>query len=148
VNPNMHHKSFPVICVSTQDQADEIAATMLAQLLEQSGNRALQLPSSALSDEILSRLAEETETVICVSALPPFAFAETRSLCQKVRHRLPRNRIMVGLWDPGLDAERIRERLSTCRPDRVVTNLAQAVLQIREWQGHIIAPELATRSQR
>src|SRR5271168_1236361 len=34
VNPAMPLKSFPVICVSTQDQADEIAATMLAQLLE------------------------------------------------------------------------------------------------------------------
>ena len=96
---------------------------MLAQLLEQAGNHTLQLPSSALSDEILARLAEENETVICVSSLPPFAFAETRALCQRVRQRLPRNRIMVGLWDPALDAERIRERLSTCRPDRVVTNL-------------------------
>jgi len=141
-------KSFPVICVSTQDQADEIAATMLVQILEQAGNRTLQLPASALSDEILSRLAEETDTVICVSALPPFAFAETRALCQKVRHRLPHNRIVVGLWDPALDAERIRERLSTCRPDRVVTNLALAVQQIREWQGLIFSPELATRSQR
>jgi predicted PurR-regulated permease PerM len=148
LNQSANRKSFPVICVSTQDQADEIAATMLAQLLEQAGNRALQLPASALSDEILGRLAEETETVICVSALPPFAFAETRSLCQKVRHRLPRNRIMVGLWDPALDAERIRERLSTCRPDRVVTNLAQAVQQVREWQGQMFPPELATRSQR
>jgi predicted PurR-regulated permease PerM len=148
LHQSINRKSFPVICVSTQDQADEIAATMLAQLLEQAGNRALQLPSSALSDEILSRLAEETETVICVSALPPFAFAETRSLCQKVRHRLPRNRIMVGLWDPALDAERIRERLSTCRPDRVVTNLAQAVQQVREWQGQMFSAELATRSQR
>jgi predicted PurR-regulated permease PerM len=148
VDQSAARKSFPVICISTQDQADEIAATMLAQLLEQSGNRTLQLPSSALSDEILSRLAEESETVICVSALPPFAFAETRSLCQKVRHRLPRNRMVVGLWDPALDAERIRERLSTCRPDRVVTNLAQAVQQVREWQGQIYSPELAARSQR
>ncbi len=139
-------KSFPVICVSTEDQADEIAATMLAQLLEQAGNRTLQLPSGALSDEILSRLAEETDTVICVSALPPFAFAETRSLCQRVRHRLPKNRIVVGLWDPTLDAERIRERLSTCRPDRVVTNLAQAVAQIREWQGLTAFQELALRT--
>ena len=141
-------KSLPVICVSTQDQADEITATMLAQLLEQAGSHTLQLPSSALSDEILARLGEETETVICISALPPFAFAETRSLCQKVRHRLPRNRIMVGLWDPGLDAERIRERLSTCRPDRVVTNLGHAVDQVREWQGHLLGAELAFRSPR
>ena len=139
-------KSFPVICVSTEDQADEIAATMLAQLLEQAGNRTLQLPSGALSDEILTRLAEETDTVICVSALPPFAFAETRALCQRMRHRLPKNRIVVGLWDPALDAERIRERLSTCRPDRVVTNLAQAVAQIREWQGLTAFQELALRT--
>ncbi len=147
-NGAMVRKSFPVICVSTQDQGDEIAATMLAQLLEQSGNHTLQLPSSALSDEILARLAEENETVICVSSLPPFAFAETRALCQRMRQRLPRNRMLVGLWDPALDAERIRERLSTCRPDRVVTNLAQAVMQVREWQGQMMTPELASRFQR
>ena len=147
-NSPMVRKSFPVICVSTQDQGDEIAATMLAQLLEQAGNHTLQLPSSALSDEILARLAEENETVICVSSLPPFAFAETRALCQRMRQRLPRNRMLVGLWDPALDAERIRERLSTCRPDRVVTNLAHAVMQVREWQGQMMTPELASRSQR
>jgi len=139
-------RSLPVICVSTQDQADEIVATMLAQLLEQGGNRTLQLPASALSDEILNRLAEEPETVLCVSALPPFAFAETRALCQRVRQKLPRNRIVVGLWDAALDAERIRERLSTCRPDRVVTNLNGAVAQIREWQQPA-APEAALRAR-
>lgn len=101
-----------------------------------------------MSDEILARLGEENETVICVSSLPPFAFAETRALCQRMRQRLPRNRMLVGLWDPALDAERIRERLSTCRPDRVVTNLAQAVMQVREWQGQMMTPELVSRSQR
>jgi predicted PurR-regulated permease PerM len=134
---------FPVICVSTQDEADEIVATMLAQLLEQLGNRALQLPARALSDEILSRLAEEPETVLCISALPPFAFADTRALCQRIRHRLPQNRIIVGLWDPSLETERIRERLTTCRPDRVVSNLAEAMAAIREWQDLKAYPELA-----
>ena len=141
-------RSFPVICVSTQDQADEIVATMLAQVLEQRGNRTLQLPSHALSDEILNRLAEETDTVICISAIPPFAFADTRALCQRIRQRLPRNRIVVGLWDNALDADRIRERLSTCRPDRVVTNLSQAVAVIREWQSAGLYPELALQGTR
>jgi predicted PurR-regulated permease PerM len=136
---------FPVICISTQDQADEIAATMLAQLLEQAGNRTLQLPSRALSDEILSRLAEETDTVLCISALPPFAFADTRSLCQRIRHRLPKNRIIVGMWDPTIETERIRERLTSCRPDQVVTNLAEAAAQIREWETAVSYPELALR---
>jgi predicted PurR-regulated permease PerM len=141
--PTSATKLFPVICISTQDEADEIVATMLAQLLEQSGNRALQLPARALSDEILCRLAEETETVLCISALPPFAFADTRALCQRIRHRLPQNRVIVGLWDPALETERIRERLTTCRPDRVVTNLAEAMATIREWQELKGYPELA-----
>jgi hypothetical protein len=141
--PTSVTKLFPVICISTQDEADEIVATMLAQLLEQNGNRALQLPARALSDEILCRLAEETETVLCISALPPFAFADTRALCQRIRHRLPQNRVIVGLWDPALETERIRERLTTSRPDRVVTNLAEAMATIREWQELKAYPELA-----
>jgi hypothetical protein len=30
----------------------------------------------------------------------------------------------------------------------VVTNLAHAVMQVREWQGQMMTPELASRSQR
>lgn len=143
--PPENVRAFPVICVSTQDQADEIVATMLAQLLERAGNRTLQLPSRALSDEILTRLAEETDTVICISALPPFAFADTRALCQRIRMKLPKNRIIVGMWDPTIETERVRERLSSCRPDQVVTNLAEAAGQIREWQSLSNYPELALR---
>ena len=143
--PPDNSKAFPVICVSTQDQADEIVATMLAQLLEQAGNRTLQLPSRALSDEILSRLSEEVDTVICISALPPFAFADTRALCQRIRVKLPRNRIIVGMWDPTIEIDRVRERLSSCRPDQLVTNLAEAAAQIREWQAGQNYPELALR---
>lgn len=143
--PKPIEKAFPVICVSTQDQADEIVATMLAQILEQAGNRTLQLPSRALSDEILNRLAEEADTVICISALPPFAFADTRALCQRIRFKLPRNRIIVGMWDPALEIDRMRERLASCRPDQVVTNLAEAAAQIREWQTAQNYAELALR---
>jgi predicted PurR-regulated permease PerM len=147
------HRTFPIVCVSTQDQADEIVATMLAQLLELGGNRSLQLHSSALSDEILARLSEEKDTVICISALPPFAFADTRALCQRIRQRLPGNRIIVGLWDSASDTERIRERLSACRPDGLVTNLGETVNLVKgwqcasqsEWQPQEIVAELALR---
>ena len=143
-----NEKSFPIVCLATKDQADEIVATMLAQLLEQAGNRTLLLPSRALSDEILSRLSEETDTVICISALPPFAFADARALCQKLRQHLPKNRIVVGLWGTAADPEKTRERLSACRPDRVTANLTQTLAQIREWQGQMFLSELAFRGPR
>jgi predicted PurR-regulated permease PerM len=128
-------RKFPIVCVSTADEADEIAATMLAQLLEQEGSRTMMLPASALSPEILNRLGEEAETTICISALPPFAFAQSRALCQRIREQLPNNRILVCLWGSLSEPERTRERYGKTRPDRVVLTLTMAMEQIREWQS-------------
>jgi hypothetical protein len=127
-------RSFPVVCVSCSEQADEIAATMLAQLVESAGNRSLMLPSNALSPEILMRLSEEPSTVICLSALPPFAFTHSRALCHRIREHLPQNRIMVCLWRSTVDPARSKERFGTTRPDSVTTSLVSALEQIRDWQ--------------
>ena len=127
-------RPFPVVCLSTKDQADEIAATMLAQLLERDGNRALMLPLAAISQEVLERLAEEPNNVIAISALPPFAFSRSRAMCQKVREVLPNNRIILCLWRNGVDPVRLKERFGSTRPDSVTTSLAAALEQIHEWQ--------------
>jgi predicted PurR-regulated permease PerM len=138
--------TFPVVCVSTKEQADEIAATMLAQLLEHAGCRSLMLPSNALSQEILTRLGEEENTVICISALPPFAFTQSRALCHRVRESLPQNRIMICLWGSAVDPGRSKERFGTTRPDSVTTSLNSAVEQIRDWQR--IQPEVESVGSR
>jgi methanogenic corrinoid protein MtbC1 len=117
----------PIVCVPATDQADEIAASMLAQLLEQQGHKTLLLPVNALSSEVMARLGEEADTVVCISALPPFAFVHARNLCQRVRQQLPQNRIVIGLWGSTGDTDLLRERFGAARPDAVVTTLAQAI---------------------
>ncbi|MBT9330961.1 AI-2E family transporter [Paracidobacterium acidisoli] len=128
----------PIVFMPASDQADEIAATMLAQLLEQRGHKTMLLPAEAISPEILSRLGEEQETTVCISALPPFAFVHARTLCQTVRRHLPKNRILVGLWRGAGDPEKIRERFGAARPDAVVTTLREALLMIQggAWPGY------------
>jgi predicted PurR-regulated permease PerM len=128
-------KLAPVVCLPANDQADEIAGTMLAQLLEQCGHKTLMLPPDALSDEILERLAEEPETIVCISAVPPFAYAAARSVTARVRKHLPKNRIMIGLWDTTARGEELRERFGNTRPDIILTNLAAAVAQIQDWHS-------------
>jgi hypothetical protein len=120
-------RACPFVCIPANDQADEIAAVMLAQLLEQRGHKTMLLPASALSPEIVDRLREEPSTTICISALPPFAFVHARNLCQTVRERLPQNRILIGLWGTTGDNETLRERFGAGRPEAVATTLAQAV---------------------
>lgn len=125
-------RTNPVVCVPASDQADEIAATMLAQLLEQCGHKTLMLPAAALAPEILSRLAEEEDTILCVSAVPPFAFAHARTLALRLRESVPENRIIVGLWNTSGDKDALRERFGHARPYMVVTTLREALAQVLE----------------
>jgi len=125
-------KTNPVVCVPAGDQADEIAATMLAQLLEQCGHKTLLLPAAALVPEILARLAEEPGTILCISAVPPFAFAQARTLALRLRQSLPENRMLIGLWTSGTDRDVLRERFGQGHPDFVVATLREALAQIKE----------------
>jgi hypothetical protein len=128
-------KEFAVICVWAGNRGDELATQMLTQLLEQAGHQTILLRPDSLSDEILHALAGEKETVIFISALPPFAFAQTRALCQRVRTHLPDNRIAVALWHSGEDADAILVRFGAARPDVIVGTLADAMVQVKVWQG-------------
>lgn len=122
----------PVVCIPVDDEVDEIAATMLAQLLEQRGHATMLLHAASLTPEILSRLAQEPETAVCVSAVPPFAFAQARKMAQLLRESLPHNPILVGLWGGDGEKETLRNRFGAARPNGVATNLTSALGQIKE----------------
>ena len=94
---------------------------MLAQLLERAGYGVISLPVESLFEEILQHLPPEPQDVICISALPPFAFAQAASLCQRVRLHLPEIKAL--------------ERFGSARPDAIVSTLARAVEQIGEWSA-------------
>ena len=129
-------EDFAVVCIAGADHADELTTHMLVQIMERASNQTLYLPAS-VSDEILDSLAHEPNTVIFISALPPFAFSQTRALCQRVRSHLPQNRIVIGLWNRSEDADRVQdltvERFGSDRPTAVVNTLAQAVRQVAQW---------------
>jgi predicted PurR-regulated permease PerM len=135
--PNDQEKEFAVICISVNDQADELTTLMLGQLMERANHQTLLLSASAVSSEILDSLATESNSVVFISALPPFAFSQTRAICQRVRTHLPNNRIIVGLWNSASDqdqtAEQSIERFGSGRPTVVVNSLAQALQQVTHW---------------
>ncbi|MFZ0661929.1 MAG: AI-2E family transporter [Acidobacteriaceae bacterium] len=122
----------PVVCIPVEDEVDEIAATMFAQLLEQRGHGTMLLHASALTLEILSRLAEDPDTTVCVSAVPPFAFAQARKLAQSLRDSLPHNPVLVGLWGGNGDRDALRARFGNARPSAVPTTFRAALDQIKE----------------
>ena len=132
-----HQQDFAVVCISASDQADELTALMLGQLMERANHQALILPAASVSGEILDSLGNETNTVIFISALPPFAFSQARAICQRVRSHLPNNRIIIGLWnspeDPDQTQDTAIERFGNGKPNVVVSTLAQALGQVTHW---------------
>jgi predicted PurR-regulated permease PerM len=124
-----------IFCLAANDRADEITSSMLAQLLERAGHGVVSLPAGSPFEEIVKHLPPEPQDVICISALPPFAFAQAASLCQLVRLQLPEVKILAGIWGYSGDPDKALERFGTARPDTVVSSLAQAVAQISEWRS-------------
>lgn len=126
-------RNFPVVCVGATEGADELAANMLGQLLEQAGFSTILLSATALTPEILGRLGEDPDTVVCVSALPPFAFTAARTVGLQIRQHLPHNRILVGLWQADQDMANLKTRFGPSRPNALATSLGEALAQLTAW---------------
>ncbi|GAC1417144.1 MAG: AI-2E family transporter [Acidobacteriaceae bacterium] len=127
-------QEFAIVCLTARDKADELATVMLTQVLERAGYQTLILAADAASEDILRGLAGEKDTVLFLSALPPFAFAQTRGLCQRVRAHLPDNRIAIALWCTKEDSDDMVARFGAARPEVVLGTLRQALAQVESWR--------------
>lgn len=130
----VHHSLSRVVSIPANDQADEITAAMLSQLLEQAGYSVIAFPVNSGWEEPLKAFSLGPQDIVCVSSLPPFAFTHARSACQRVRAALPNVRIIVGLWGFTGDAEKMKERFGSVRLDALATTLAAATVEIAQSQ--------------
>jgi predicted PurR-regulated permease PerM len=121
-----------ILCLPALDQADEITSSMLAQLLEQKGYVALSFPHSASPVEIVAMVDPGAHDLICISALPPYAFAPARMICKQIRGRFPGITVVACVWGFAGDTEKAKARFERNQPDWLLTSLAQAVGQIEE----------------
>jgi predicted PurR-regulated permease PerM len=120
-----------VICVSAQDEGDEIAASMLSRLIERMG-LVSHCISSGSSQETIAALVDADPTLICISALPPFAVEHTRVLYQKIRSRLPDVAVVVCLWRFTGEVSKAQRRLKVDARHPISNTLTDALLAVKE----------------
>jgi predicted PurR-regulated permease PerM len=116
-----------ILCLPANDEADEITAAMLAQLLEQAGNATLSFSLDPALLHTISLVDPAEHDLFCISALPPFAFARARTLSRQLQLRFPRTKTIIGVWGFTGDMERALQRFQPLRPAKLVTSLAEAV---------------------
>ncbi len=63
--------SLRVLCLPARDEADEIAGTMLAQLLADEGVRRRGVSVTSLASEMVDLVEQRKADVVCISAMPP-----------------------------------------------------------------------------
>ncbi len=120
-----------VICIPAADHADEITASMLAQVLEIAGCSALVIPLSKSPLDVVETLLRDADYTVCIAALPPFALLQSRSLRKALLTRFPDLRVVLGVWSFSGGVERADERLEKAFGADVATRLAQAVERIQ-----------------
>jgi predicted PurR-regulated permease PerM len=118
-----------ILSLPARNEADEIAAMMLAQVLETRGCRVQAVSVTSLAGEIVDLVDQCTADVVCLSATPPAAVMHARYLCKRLRDRLSEVKLVVGLWDAQGELNRARERIG-CGAI-VVATLADAQEQVR-----------------
>jgi predicted PurR-regulated permease PerM len=135
-----------VICVPASSEADEIAGTMLAQLLNIAGHD-VKCVSIGTVEEMLARAESAQPAIICISAIPPLALTHARTIYARLRMQFPSQPIIVGLWNYSGDVVRSAGRIDTPQRVHVLTTLAEAVLQVKI-QAELSAsdPQSAARS--
>jgi hypothetical protein len=126
--PEEWRSEAPVMCIAGRGPLDEGAATMLAQLLQKHGLGARALPHEAVSRSNIIGLDVEGVAMVCVSYLDIGGNpAHLRYLLRRLRQKLPKAPILVGLWpakDPVLRDEALRGAVGA---DFYVTSLRDAV---------------------
>lgn len=111
-----------IACLGVVDDADELCAKMLAQVLHHGGCNCVHFPSNWIHE-----LREDTDDIIFLSAVPPFAFVSARSYCARIRRQCPSSTLVVGMWGHKGDVEKIKDRFGTAKPDYVMTSFSEAL---------------------
>jgi predicted PurR-regulated permease PerM len=116
-----------IFIIPAKDAADEVSGALFAHLLEREGRPVISFPVGSSNE--LSMLEPSADDVICVSALPPFAFAAAAKLCAQLRKQYPDVKIMACIWGFPEGREQLLGKLEKSTSMTVATTLTQALEQ-------------------
>jgi hypothetical protein len=118
---------------------------MLGQLLRQAGYLTHEFRPVA-TEKLVQAVSRYNPSIVCISSIAPFAVADARLLCRRLRAStaMPDVEIVMGFW--SLESNIAEQRLGPGCQGAVVTSLAEAVKRIRELNPSPISPDASAES--
>jgi hypothetical protein len=132
-----------IVCIPARDEADELVALMLAQLLRALGSevRVLPLGSPASTG---ADVGGDLYDVAVISALPPFAAGHARALCKRLRQKQLHLKILLGFWTFEAGATKAQDRVGGGCADMAAISLQDAIAQMALANQSLKLPEHAS----
>jgi predicted PurR-regulated permease PerM len=112
------------------DETDELALQMLAQMTRLTGYSLEVVSAKKLTAEVLTYLEQANPTLVVIGLLPPGGLARARYLCKRIRQQAPNLKILIGRWGESTKNERLETRLLGAGADQVGWTLHESVAQI------------------
>lgn len=126
--PEAWRSGRAILCIAGRGPLDDGASAMLAQLLRKHGLGAQVEPHESASRKKIGQLDLNGVAMVCVSYLEIKGNpAALRYLLRRLRQRLPKTPILVGLWPTDAAVLKDEELRRTTGADHYVTSLREAV---------------------
>ena len=119
-----------VLALPARGDGDEVAALMLAQLLNARGISTRPVSAAALASERLEAANGEHIEVVCVTTVVPDGCLHTRYLCKRLHDQFPEMRIVAAILLRD-DVREARCREFSATANEVAGTLGEAVKQIQ-----------------
>jgi predicted PurR-regulated permease PerM len=87
-----------VLIVPTRDEAEHVAADILADTLDAGRWETKVTGDEALASELITAVQEFRPSVVILAALPPGGLSHCRYLVGRVRAKCPDVRVLIGRW--------------------------------------------------
>jgi predicted PurR-regulated permease PerM len=117
----------PILCVGARSSLDELAAAMLAQLLQRRGYRVARAAAATLESNELPTVSGAAVRFVAICSLHASAVLQIRRIVRRLRPKVAGARIMACILHGRLEAA---EAAAGTTADHSATNLVGAVEQI------------------
>lgn len=118
-----------VLSLPAHSEADEIAALMLAQLLNARNIPTKALSSSALASERLEEAGREKVDIVCICTVSPEGHLRARYMSKRLREQFPDVKIVAAILSRGGAEEDCKRE--TLLANEVAATLTEAANEIR-----------------
>jgi predicted PurR-regulated permease PerM len=117
-------RGLEVLCIPARDEADDLVAVLLSQVLVRQGRSAKSIPIASVAT-MLSMVCELKPRIVCISALPPHALRHARAFYGRLRNQFPELHIVICLWHFKGDLRQAGIRLRMAKDHGFFTGLAE-----------------------